>query len=69
MPRANARLFTGPSRAWHFQTEAHDDVRAEVWVRGKVLGGTSSLNGMLYFRGLAEDYEVWQAHGAKGWSR
>jgi choline dehydrogenase len=61
MPRANARLFGDRARAWHFQTEAHDGIRSEVWIRGKMLGGTSSINGMLYFRGLQQDYEAWEA--------
>jgi choline dehydrogenase len=68
MPRANARLLGDPARAWHFQTDAHDDIRSEVWIRGKMLGGTSSLNGMLYFRGLEQDYQAWETQGAKGWN-
>jgi len=68
MPRANARLFSDPARAWHFQTEDQDGIRPEVWIRGKMLGGTSSINGMLYFHGLQQDYEAWEAEGAAGWS-
>jgi choline dehydrogenase len=67
MPRANAKLLSDTNRAWHFMTEAHDDIRSEVWVRGKMLGGTSSLNGMLYFRGQPEDYDTWESLGAIGW--
>nr|XP_039265921.1 oxygen-dependent choline dehydrogenase-like [Styela clava] len=36
--------------------------------RGKILGGTSSINGMVYLRGSPHDYDSWQDHGAKGWS-
>src|SRR5688572_27700540 len=66
MPRGAAKLFASPAHAWHFLTEAHDDVPAEVWIRGKVLGGSSSINGMMYFRGQPQDYDHWEALGARG---
>ena len=67
MPRAAAKLYTDPRHVWYFQTEAHDDIPAETWIRGKLLGGSSSVNGMMYFRGQPEDYDHWEALGAKGW--
>lgn len=67
MPRGAAKLYTDPRHVWYFQTEAHDDVPAETWIRGKMLGGSSSVNGMMYFRGQPEDYDHWQELGAKGW--
>jgi choline dehydrogenase-like flavoprotein len=67
MPRAYGKLLSDRSRASHFQTEAYDGIRSETWVRGRMLGGTSSLNGMLYFRGQPYDYDSWEAAGAKGW--
>lgn len=67
MPRGAAKLYTDPSHVWHLQTEAHGQVPAETWIRGKMLGGSSSVNGMMYFRGQPEDYDRWVALGAKGW--
>lgn len=67
MPRASAKLFADPRHVWHFRTEGHDDVPPEVWLRGKMLGGSSSVNGMMYFRGQPEDYDSWQMLGARGW--
>ena len=67
MPRGAAKLYTDPRHVWYFQTQAHDDVPAETWIRGKMLGGSSSVNGMMYFRGQAEDYDEWERLGAAGW--
>lgn len=55
---------------WEFKTQAepHLNGRSLVVPRGKVIGGSSSINGMVYVRGHAEDYNHWQASGAKGWS-
>lgn len=67
MPRGAAKLYTDPRHVWYFQTQAHDDVPAETWIRGKMLGGSSSVNGMMYFRGQPEDYDHWEQLGASGW--
>ncbi|MEA1652895.1 GMC family oxidoreductase N-terminal domain-containing protein [Nitrospirillum sp. BR 11164] len=67
MPRGAAKLYGDPRHVWYFQTEAHGDVPAEVWLRGKMLGGSSSVNGMMYFRGQPQDYDGWEALGATGW--
>jgi choline dehydrogenase-like flavoprotein len=67
MPRGAAKLYASPTHAWHFATEASDDVPSEVWIRGKGLGGSSSINGMMYFRGQPEDYDGWEALGCRGW--
>ncbi len=56
--------------SWVYSTapQAHVDGRALRDVRGKVLGGSSSTNGMLYCRGAAADYDGWAAMGNAGWS-
>jgi choline dehydrogenase len=67
MPRGAARLYSDPRHVWFFQTEVHDGIPSETWIRGKTLGGSSSVNGMMYFRGQPEDYDGWEALGAQGW--
>jgi choline dehydrogenase len=56
--------------AWSFavdQPREPGQPATEVWVRGKALGGSSSINGMIYSRGHAEDYEEWKALAGPGW--
>jgi choline dehydrogenase len=55
---------------WGFWTEAepHLDDRKLWWPRGKGLGGSSSINGMIYIRGHARDYDQWRQMGLAGWS-
>ncbi|QIG81066.1 GMC family oxidoreductase [Stakelama tenebrarum] len=54
---------------WLFETQADASTggRRYLWPRGKVLGGSSSLNGMLYVRGQRGDYDGWRAMGCEGW--
>jgi len=67
MPRGAAKLYSDPRHVWYFQTRGHGDVPSETWIRGKMLGGSSGVNGMMYFRGQPEDYDGWEALGAHGW--
>ena len=55
---------------WGFWTEAepHLDGRKLWWPRGKGLGGSSAINGMVYIRGHARDYDQWRQMGLSGWS-
>ncbi|MCE9521791.1 MAG: choline dehydrogenase [Alphaproteobacteria bacterium] len=55
---------------WYYETEGqtHLKNRKLYWPRGKVLGGSSSINGMIYIRGHARDYDQWRQLGLDGWS-
>ncbi|MDN3682996.1 choline dehydrogenase [Vibrio tapetis subsp. quintayensis] len=69
MPTALSIPMNTKKYAWQFETEAEPflDNRNMHCPRGKVLGGSSSINGMVYVRGHARDFDEWQQHGAKGW--
>jgi choline dehydrogenase len=67
MPRGMAKLFSDPRHVWLLPTIAEGDTPSETWIRGKVLGGSSSVNGMMYFRGHPDDYDEWVRRGASGW--
>ena len=55
--------------SWQFATEAQPETggRTIVWPRGRVLGGSSAINGLLYIRGQHADYDDWERLGATGW--
>jgi choline dehydrogenase len=55
------------SRQFEVEKQASTSNRAMVWPRGRVLGGSSAINGLLYIRGQHEDFDDWAAGGAKGW--
>ena len=53
---------------YHTEPEAHLEGRQVYWPRGRVLGGSSTINGMIYVRGNAADYDGWEQMGLEGWS-
>ena len=69
MPTALSIPMNTKKYAWQFETEPEPylDNRRMHCPRGKVLGGSSSINGMVYVRGHARDFDEWQASGAEGW--
>ena len=69
MPLAMGKLFIHPTLNWGFYTEPEAKLnnRPIFWPRGKVLGGSSSINGSAYVRGQAEDYDGWKRLGNVGW--
>lgn len=56
------------SKLFELEKQACTDNRTIVWPRGRVLGGSSAINGLLYIRGQHEDFNDWDAGGARGWS-
>lgn len=54
--------------AYLTEPQEHADGTVVFWPRGKVLGGSGALNGMIYVRGHRSDYDNWAYHGAHGWS-
>src|ERR1700726_713268 len=69
VPLGYGRLFKDKTVNWMYQTEPEPglDGRSVFQPRGKVLGGSSSINGLLYVRGQHEDYDRWRQHGNHGW--
>lgn len=69
MPTALSIPMNTKKYAWQFETEAEPflDNRRMHCPRGKVLGGSSSINGMVYVRGHARDFDEWQQSGAENW--
>ena len=70
VPVGYFKTMHNPATDWCYMTESDKgiDGRRLQWPRGKVLGGSSSLNGLLYVRGQKEDYDHWESLGNKGWS-
>ncbi len=69
MPSGLAFIMTNATLNWCFETEPQRGFngRRGYQPRGKTLGGSSSINGMVYIRGVAEDYNKWEEEGCTGW--
>lgn len=70
VPAGSARLVGNASYDWKYETDPDPsrNGRIDSWPSGKVLGGSGSINGMIYLRGNPADYERWVRQGATGWS-
>jgi choline dehydrogenase len=70
IPAGYVKTMVDPSLNWLFETKPDEKTgnRAIPVPRGKVLGGSSAINGMLYVRGQAADYDTWGQMGCRGWS-
>jgi choline dehydrogenase len=70
IPLGFGRLFTNQRYNWCYETEPQPGChnRNVIAPRGKVIGGSSSINGLIYIRGQAEDFDHWRQLGNAGWS-
>ncbi|MSO91076.1 MAG: choline dehydrogenase [Acetobacteraceae bacterium] len=70
IPVGFSKLMNNPNYNWMFETEPEDNVKGRKIPipRGKTLGGSSSINGMLYVRGQPLDYDGWSQLGNRGWA-
>ena len=69
IPLGYHKTFNNPRVNWMFDSEPEPELNNRIMYqpRGKVLGGTSSINGMVYMRGNAADYDEWRQRGCEGW--
>lgn len=70
IPVGYFRTMGNPNTDWMYETQSDAGIagRSISWPRGRVLGGSSSINGLLYVRGQAQDYDIWAQMGCAGWS-
>jgi choline dehydrogenase len=69
VPMVAGLLYFMPSLNWGYRTtpQTHLGGRELLWPRGRVLGGSTAINGMMYIRGHRRDYDGWRARGLPGW--
>jgi choline dehydrogenase len=70
LPKGVAKLVTNPAHIWMYKVDQPREPGGpgEFWIRGKGLGGSSSVNGMIWSRGEPADYDAWEAAGCTGWN-
>ena len=69
VPLGFGKVVPNPNLNWGYQTEPEPGLngRRITWPRGKVLGGSGSINGLVFLRGAPSDFDEWERLGAKGW--
>ncbi|AIT80581.1 GMC family oxidoreductase [Novosphingobium pentaromativorans] len=69
IPAGFAKTMKNPATAWNYETEPDKETggRRHSMPRGRILGGSSAINGMLYVRGQPQDYDHWRQLGCTGW--
>ncbi|AWY40047.1 FAD-binding protein [Pseudomonas putida] len=68
MPRGIGKLLTpGNPHVWDYKVSRGPQQAEDIWLKGRAIGGSSSINGMVYVRGAPEDYDAWEAAGCTGW--
>ncbi len=70
IPAGYMKLLDHPTLTWNYKADTESDLngREIPYPRGRVLGGSSSINGMIYIRGQPEDFDHWAQLGNRGWS-
>ncbi len=70
IPMGFARLYVTRKFDWNYQTEGEPELngRSVYWPRGRVVGGSGSVNGLVFLRGSPRDYDRWAQSGARGWA-
>ncbi|HTW38260.1 MAG TPA: GMC family oxidoreductase N-terminal domain-containing protein [Steroidobacteraceae bacterium] len=66
-PIGFGRTLNDPKVNWLYETRPDPTGRVHKWPKGKVLGGSSSINGLLYIRGQCADFDDWRDSGCEGW--
>ncbi|UXC91844.1 GMC family oxidoreductase [Sphingobium sp. RSMS] len=68
MPRGIGKLLApGNPHVWDYAVSPGGNAPQEIWLKGRAVGGSSSVNGMVYVRGAPADYDGWEAAGCTGW--
>lgn len=67
MPKGIGKLVTDPNHAWTYPV-GPASAPSEVWQRGRGLGGSSAINGMIYVRGQPQDFDIWEREAGSDWS-